>query len=184
MYIWTAIDVDDQLASIKQEAKRIEKVVLFKDSNITLPLHISLKISCPIPDDKYEDVVADVRNILKTCEQFVIQIKRIELHETIAWIMMESNEHLEGLHAELDTLFMEKYGVAPHRFDMDFAFHTTLFLDSDADKVKEAFLMIKDAELPPKLIVEKFVIGMSPEGKVGTYKVMEEIPLNKPFLEV
>ena len=175
MFIWTAIDVDNQLTEVKKQAKQIEKIVHFQESNITLPLHVSLKISCEIPDEKYEEVVQDIKGILKAVPKFEIAVKRIELHETIAWIAMEENEHLERLHASLVETFSQKYQVQPHKFDFDFKFHTTLFLDSDEAKVKEAFLMIKDVEMPATLAADKFVIGMSPEGKVGTYRVMEEI---------
>ncbi len=175
MYIWIAIDVDDQLSSIRKEAKQIEEIVEFNESNITLPMHISLKISCPIPDDKYEEVLRDIKGILQDAQSFEIKTKRIELHDTIAWIQMEHNEYLEKLHASLDKLFLDKYDVPPHKFDLDFKFHSTLFLDGDAEKVKQAFLLIKDVSLPPTLIADKFVIGTSPDGKIGTYKVMEEI---------
>ena len=175
MFIWTAIDVDEQLTAVKKEAKRIEEVVGFRESNITLPLHISLKISCEIPDGKYEEVVRDIKAILNTMPKFEINVRRIELHETIAWIAMEENVHLKKLHASLVEVFLEKYQMQPHKFDLDFKFHTTLFLDSDESKVKDAFLMIKDIELPTTLVADKFVIGMSPEGKVGTYRVTEEM---------
>ena len=178
MYIWIAIDVDDQLSSLRKEAKRIEEIVKFNESNITLPMHISLKISCPIPDDKYQEVVHDIKTILQDTQRFEIKTKRIELHDTIAWIQMEHNEYLEQLHESLDKLFLDKYDVPSHKFDLDFKFHTTLFLDSDADKVKQAFLIIKDVLLPSTLIADKFVIGTSPEGKIGTYKVTEEIKNN------
>lgn len=171
MYIWIAIDVDDQLSLIKQEAKRIEQVVGFLESNITLPMHISLKISCPIPNEKYEEALGDIKALLQEVPRFEIQTKRIELHDTIAWIQMEHNEYLEQLHADIDRLFFEKYHVPPHKFDLDFKFHSTLFLDSDAEKVKQAFLMIKDFPLPTTFIVDQFVVGTSPEGKIGTYKV-------------
>lgn len=174
MFIWTAIDVDEQLLEIKKEAKRIETVIGFQDSNITLPMHISLKISCPIPDEKYDEAVRNIKMLLETMPSFEIKVNRVELHENIAWIAMESNEYLEMLHSSLDKLFLEKYQIQPHKFDLDFKFHTTLFLDGDEAKVKEAFLMIKDIELPETLTANKFIIGMSPEGKSGTYKVTEE----------
>ena len=178
MYIWIAIDVDDQLSSIRKEAKRIEDMVQFAESDITLPMHISLKISCSIPNEKYEEALCDIKAILQDTQRFEIKTKRIELHDTIAWIQMEHNEYLEQLHHSLDKLFIDKYDVPPHKFDLDFKFHTTLFLDSDKDKVKQAFLMIKDVSLPSTLIADKFVIGTSPEGKIGTYQVREEIKSN------
>ena len=175
MYLWTAIHVDEQLASIKKEAKRIEKIVDFQESNITLPMHISLKISCDIPDERYDEAVRDVTAILEKAGTFTVIPKGIELHETICWIAMEENPHLKDLHERLDRLFLEKYGVPRHKFDLDFQYHSTLFLDSDLEKVKEAFLMIKDERIPSVLTANRFLIGKSAEGKLGTYRVIKEI---------
>ena len=119
MYIWIAIDVDDQLSSIRKEAKRIEDMVQFAESDITLPMHISLKISCSIPNEKYEEALCDIKAILQDTQRFEIKTKRIELHDTIAWIQMEHNEYLEQLHHSLDKLFIDKYDVPPHKFDLE-----------------------------------------------------------------
>lgn len=175
MYLWTAIDVDEQLADVKKEAKKIEKVVDFTDSNITLPMHISLKISCPIAEEQYEEAVREVMTILKKPGPFEVRTKGIELHDTICWLAMEENTCLRKLHEELDRLFLEKFNVPRHRYDLDFQFHSTLFLDRDSKKVKEAFLRIKDIQIPPVLEVKNFLIGMSPEGKIGTYRVIKQI---------
>lgn len=175
MYIWTAVHVDEQLASIKKEAKQIEKIVGFQESNITLPMHISLKISCPVPEERYAEVLQDLTAILENAGSFTVKTKGIELHETICWIAMEENASLKRLHDCLDRLFLEKYNVPLHEYDLDFHYHSTLFLDSDRKKVKEAFLMIKDREIPSELSANRFLIGMSPEGKMGTYRVLKEI---------
>ena len=175
MYIWTAIHVDEQLASIKEEAKRIEQIVGFQESNITLPMHISLKISCLIPDERYEEAVQDVTAILENVGTFAVIPRGTELHETICWIAMEENPHLKDLHDRLDRLFLEKYGVPRHKYDLDYQYHSTLFLDSDREKVKEAFLIMKDAQIPSVLTANRFLIGKSAEGKLGTYRVIKEI---------
>ena len=176
MYLWTAIDVDEQLAPVREEAKRIEKAVVFQESNITLPLHISLKISCPVPEERFEEALADLTGILEKAGTFAVRTKGIELHDTICWIGMEENPCLRTLHDRLDRLFLEKYRIPPHKYDLDFQFHATLFLDSDSKKVKEAFLLMKDTAVPKVLKAEKFLIGMSPEGKMGTYRVIRHIP--------
>lgn len=72
-------------------------------------MHISLKISCSIPDEKYDEVAGDIKALLETIPRFEIKVNRVELHESIAWIAMESNEYLEMLHTSLDKLFLGKY---------------------------------------------------------------------------
>ena len=42
MYIWLAIDVDDQLASLRAAAQRVTDELYAGNPALTLPLHISL----------------------------------------------------------------------------------------------------------------------------------------------
>lgn len=178
MYIWTAVNVDSQLASIKKKAMEIEKEIKFEQSDISrLPLHVSLKISCFVEDGKYDEVVNDLTGIFKTYRPFTITPKTIELHETISWLHMESNEYLEKLHGEMCSLFVNKYGTTLDRYDNEFVYHSTLFLDPDTDKVKAAFLKIKDEPVPEVLRADRFVIGGSPDGKINTYRVFKEIEI-------
>ena len=44
MFIWTGIDVDEQLAGIRDRVRQLEKEQGVTNSNLTLPFHISLKI--------------------------------------------------------------------------------------------------------------------------------------------
>ena len=45
MYIWVGADVDSQLGEIKELTNDTEKALGIVPSVLTLPLHISLKIS-------------------------------------------------------------------------------------------------------------------------------------------
>lgn len=36
--IWTAIDVEEELKSVKENVKKIEELIQFNESNLTLPL--------------------------------------------------------------------------------------------------------------------------------------------------
>jgi len=177
MFIWTAIEIENQLIFIKNKIKKAEDIIGFTESNVTLPLHISLKISFEIQNDKYDEILSDLINIYSKVKPFEINVDRIELHETICWIKMFENNILIDLHNQICNLVVEKYGVSLHEFDKCFAYHTTLFLDSDKEKVKEGFMLLKDEELPTKLVANKFVIGGSESGELGTYKVFKEIEI-------
>jgi 2'-5' RNA ligase len=175
MFIWTAINVNDQLLSLKDDVKVIEGMVKYNESNTNLPLHISLKISSKVDDNIAKKVIKDLKLLLKRTKPFPIKIEGIELHETICWVKIHESRYLNRLHKRICHLFNDKYNIPLHEFDKAFKYHITLFLDHDEAKVKEGFMHIKDSLLPKTLIASSFVIGSSPEGKIGTYTVNKEI---------
>ncbi len=178
MYIWTAIDIDNQLNNILPTAKEIEQNLAFKNSAFTLPFHISLKISFWIEDSDYLSVIKTLTAYYKTLSPFEIKIKGIEIENNIVWIKMDENGALNKIHNELDQLLMQKHGVSRHAFDLDFKFHTTLFLDDDSNKILTAFNQIKNLKLPSSLRANKFIIGSSKTGKIGSYKVTNSVDLS------
>lgn len=172
MFIWVAIDVDKQLLNQKEEVKKIEKEIGFEESNISLlPLHISLKISSNVSEQIVDKVKKDIDTLFSSTNPFEIDIEGIELHDNIVWIRMIPNEHLTKLHDDLCSIFSEKYNLELQEFDNNFIYHSTLFLDSNRDKINKAYNLIQDLELPSKLVASKFIIGSSQEGKIGSYKV-------------
>ena len=107
MYIWIGIDVDDQLTDMKSAAKTTEDRIGFTHSNFTLPLHISLKISFPVPEDQVASVFRDLTEVFASIPSFSIPVKGIELDEVIVWIRMEENPILNALHDQLNALMLE-----------------------------------------------------------------------------
>ena len=174
MYVWIGIDVDSQLENIREKARQIEQNIGFKNSNFTLPLHVSLKISFFIEDNIFESVKADIINIFNDFNAFDISVKGVELDEMICWIMMKENAKLNAIHDKLNSVMLEKYNVPLHEYDGDYKFHTTLFMDNDISKVKAAFESLGDIYIPDRLIADKFVVGTSDSGALGTYKVVYE----------
>mgnify|MGYP003289483294 CR=1 FL=1 len=175
MYIWIGIDVDDQLPRIKAAAKEIEDRIGFRHSNFTLPLHISLKISFPVPEDQAAKVMRDITAVFEETPGFSIPVQGIFLDEVITWILMKENPTLNALHDRLNSLLLEKYQIPLHEYDLDYKFHTTLFMDDDRDKVCRAYKAIRDIPVPDNLIANCFVIGTSPTGKLGSYRVVHQI---------
>lgn len=178
MFIWLGIDVDNQLLEIKKKANIIEKELNFNHSNFTLPFHISLKMSFNLDDSLFEKVLDDVLSIYQAIKPFEVEVKGIENNHTICWIRMKENEKLNEIHDLLNKHFLEKYNIPLHEYDLDYLFHTTLFMDEDENKINQAYLLIKNSSLPKLLRVNKMIIGGSPSGALGTYKVFKEITLD------
>ena len=148
MYIWLGINVNGQLLSIRQMAERIEGELVMGNSCYTLPMHISLKMSFDISEEKFNEVVEDVTRLLSSCEPFDVGVKGIENEEVIVWIRMKENDKLNSIHDALNELLLLKYRVPLHEYDADYKFHTTLFMDSDTDKLRVAYDRIKNEKLP------------------------------------
>lgn len=179
MYVWTAINIDNQLQEIKALAQKIEKEIGFESSALTLPSHVSLKISFSVNDADYPHVIETLLDYYKTVKPFWIDVECIEIENNIVWIRMNENSMLNQIHKDLDRILFEKHDIVPHPFDLDFKFHSTLFLDSKKEKIEMAYNRIKDAKFPLSLCADKFIIGKSPSGKIGTYHVTHTIDLLK-----
>ena len=177
MYIWLGINVDDQLCDLRSKAIDIEHKLGMKNSCYTLPMHISLKISFPVSDELFDSVVADVEEVYYSHQSFDVEVNGVENENVIVWIRMKENEKLNAIHDELNELLLKKYGVPLHEYDMDYKFHTTLFMDNDPDKLNAAYDKVKNEPVPGKLRVNSFVTGISQSGALGTYSVYKEIKI-------
>ncbi len=77
MFIWTAINVDENYDYIKSNISCVERKYAYKYSCLSLPLHVSLKISFEISDDKFEYVQNDLTEILREAQTFLLTPKYI-----------------------------------------------------------------------------------------------------------
>ena len=84
MYIWVGVEVESQIAEIKKFAFEIEKKIGFENSNFTLPMHISLKISFPVLDAVAENVMKDIEKLYHSVTPFEIAVDKIECYENIS----------------------------------------------------------------------------------------------------
>lgn len=175
MYIWIGINVDGQLESLKKKALEADRKIGFEHSCFTLPQHISLKISFDVSADIYDCVISDILDYYKGIEPFYIKTDRIENCQNICWVLHHSCPEIEKIALDLNSMLRDKYGVPLHEYDLDFLFHTSLFMDDDFSKVTAAYEQIKDEPLPEQLLANCFVIGTSNSGALGTYKVIHEI---------
>ena len=177
MYIWVAIDVDEQLNMLRKNAESYVQDKGLYSPTLTLPFHISLKISFNISNDIFQGVLDDIRELLKALTPFEIITNDIEEHDGIIWLTMQDNEWLIYIHNKLDEMLFEKYGVEQHEFDKNFIFHTSILILNNEEESKNAFNAIQVIKMPKILKVERFIIGSSINGVAGTYSVNEKIEI-------
>lgn len=175
MYIWVGINVEKQLKEVRRAVDGVFEMIDISNVTCQLPLHISLKISFEIENLLFENVLSEITDIYSVQKPFDIKVKGIEKHENIEWIRMYSNESLEALATALNMMLKDKYGIPLHEYDLDFIFHTTLFMDDDAEKINAAHALLGDVHLPDTLVADTFVIGTSETGENGTYSIYKTI---------
>ena len=175
MFVWVGINIEEQLKETRRAVDGVFEKIDISNVTCQLPLHISLKISFNIENELFESVLNDIVSIYREQKPFEIEIKGIEKHENIMWIRMYSNEDLEAFATSLNIMLKEKYSIPLHEYDLDFIFHTTLFMDDDAEKINAAHTLLGNLALPKNLIANTFVIGTSETGKNGTYRVYKTV---------
>ena len=175
MFVWVGINIEEQLKETRRAVDGVFEKIDISNVTCQLPLHISLKISFNIENELFESVLNDIVSIYKEQKPFEIEIKGIEKHENIMWVRMYSNAEVEALATKLNLMLKEKYGIPLHEYDLDFIFHTTLFMDNDVEKINTAHTLLGDLDLPKNLIANTFVIGTSETGKNGTYRVYKTV---------
>ena len=175
MFVWVGINVEEQLKETRIAVDGVFEKIAISNVTCQLPLHISLKISFNIANELFESVLKDIESIYQAQKPFEIDIKGIEKHENIMWIRMYSNAEIEELATKLNLMLKEKYNIPLHEYDLDFIFHTTLFMDDDAEKINIAHNLLGDLALPQTLMANRFVIGTSETGENGTYRVLKTL---------
>lgn len=177
MFVWIGIDVDNQLEEVKAFTRRAEESIGFDHSNFTLPFHISLKTSFEVDSDVYPHVIDTILDYFEQIEPFDVDVSGIEYHDTIVWIRMSESLTVNRIHDDLDRIMLERFGVPRHEYDLDYMFHTTLFMDENKQKISKAYERVKDASIPSRLHARKLLIGASETGALGTYKVTHVIDI-------
>lgn len=177
MYLWVAIDVNDRFLELRESAASYIKKHKLTSPTLTLPFHISLKISFQIADNLWQKVMYDIRDLCKSIKPFTIPVKKIETSGPILWLTMEDSAELTYIHDKLDELLLDKYGVPQHIFDKNFIFHTSILIINNEEHIRSAFDEIKSINIPNIINAKKIIIGSSKDGQAGTYTVNEEILL-------
>ena len=156
-------------------ASAAEAAVGTKHSCYTLPMHISLKISFAVEQERSDEIVDRILSYLSATSPFDATVRGVERENTIAWIRYAESDDLKALSVGLNDMLLREYGIGLHPYDNDFKFHSTLFMDDDADKVVGALENMGTLPLPTTVRIHRFVVGTSPTGALGTYRVYREI---------
>ncbi len=173
MYIWTGIIVEGQLDEVKAEAIKAEEK-LNLPSLFSFPMHVSVKISFFVPNDKTNEVVDFLSEYFSSLKPFSVPVKAIELEDTIVWVRMKECDELKNIQSDMNSLLGEKFGVPVHEYDTDFKFHSTLCIADEG--VAEAFYNeVKNAPVPSVLKAKKAGIAISEEWKPFGFKIIKTI---------
>lgn len=175
MFIWVAVDLSEQLKTIRDIAIDLNKKHKLNDVALLLPQHLSLKISFFVPNEKANLAIELLQDYLKKQKQFSLSAKGFESQNGIVWLKFNANEKLEKLHNELDVLMLENFNVKQHEFDLNFAYHSTLFINLSVEQANVVMQDLKNQPFLKSVNANSFIIGTSPTGKAGTYSVIKTI---------
>jgi 2'-5' RNA ligase len=175
MYIWFGIDVNEQLLPLREAIARAEEIVPPDHSGLTLPLHISLKISFYAPAHQVEAIKARVLDYYKGLTPFLVETASIQKEDGIIWLRYQPHATLERVQSTLNQFLLEEFGIPLHPYDLDFKFHTTLYMDSNPEKLDKASELLLSQPYPAHVLANRFCIGVSDDGSLGTYSVVETV---------
>ena len=139
----------------------------------SLPQHISLKISFDVPD--HQAVLTVLMAFLSAQQPFSVRLGHAEQFGNILWLPAEENTALQQLHAQLDALLERRFGIPQHEFDKGFLFHSTLFIDENAEKLAAMKSAMNSFPLPSELQIDTFLLGLSPDVTAGSYRVVRTV---------
>ena len=174
MYLWVGCKLpEDFEREVRTHCLNLNKSIGLDTAAFELPQHISLKISfqteCP------EAVLEDMEVFLSAQKLFAVQILDIEQNGHILWLTVAENETLNRLHRELDQHLERHFNIPQHEFDKCFKFHSTLFMDMDTEKAGQMRDALADYPFARKLLVDTFLLGVSENGRPGTYRIIRQI---------
>ena len=170
MFVWTAIYIEKQLEDLRDAVLGIADDNQIRCPLKFLPLHVSLKISFDIPENRVEECVKALCDYYRTVGPFSMDVEGYELNPGIIWIKMKENDRLREIHERLDSMIEKDFGVARHEFDKSFIYHCTLLTD-ETEKLQTVYDLIKKTPCPTKIYARSFLIGLSEDGLPGTFRV-------------
>ncbi|MBO6049668.1 MAG: 2'-5' RNA ligase family protein [Spirochaetales bacterium] len=176
MLVLSAILIENQLKELREQALKIGQQMGVKCPLSVLPMHVSLKKGIDINQEDLDSCVDAICAIYSKIEPFSVEVEGLELSGGIVWLRLKENQKLTDLHSALVELGKTQFGSQPDEMDLDFKYHSTLFMDSEKD-LSSAFEALRKVKLPQKITVRNFLIGTSDNGKPEGYSVYKHFSL-------
>lgn len=174
MYIWIGCQLPkDFEEAVRSHCTALNNGIGLGTVAFCLPQHVSLKIS--FQSDRCREILDYLIGFFETQLPFSLHIQPAEQNGNILWIPVKDNLHLQQLHEQLDTQLQQYFGIPRHHFDTCFQFHSTLFMDSDTDKLSRMHQLLQNFPATQELHIDTFLIGISETGKLGQYRVIRKI---------
>lgn len=175
MYLWIAADVSEALQPLRMEAQKHNPGL--NEVAFMLPQHISLKISFHVPSEICDEVIEQITTLLTNTKPITVTFKGLEQAGDILWL--RADDALHNLHNQLDQLLFEHFNIPQHPLDKAFIFHSTLFIDKNQDLLQA--ISKKLTNYPPAVTIANYIIGISPDGTPGSYRVIKNIRIRQQF---
>lgn len=173
MYIWIGArfpkEYEDKIRNI---CRQVNKKYHVSELSFTLPQHISLKIS--FESKEYKEIITYLEKHLQKYETFYVKIKNIEkVDNSIIWLNIEKNENLIKIHNNLNIELQSNFNIGLNKYDgNDFKFHSTLFQEENIN-INELYKELLKYDFEENIKINEIDIGISEEGKVGTFEVIK-----------
>ena len=164
--------MESRMPETKRDIRKIASSLGREDLPcFSLPLHLSLKISFPVPDERAYAVRDAVRGIFADVKAFPVAFTGAERRGGLVWLRAEPSWELCTLHETLDRTLSEGFGVPQAPFDRCFLFHVTLFQGLTEEEASKALGAVNAAVLPMQVRAGSFLLGSSPDGAPGSWRV-------------
>lgn len=175
MFIWLGLDADDAFSRLKARVCEVDRALGINGSRDSFPFHVSFKISFEVPDGRFEEIADAVVGYYRTLHGFTLYPRAIEKEDGIVWVRYREEPYLSEIKQNLNRLLLDKFGIEMHPYDYDDLFHTTLYMDEDEEILARAFDAVKDTPLPTSVTADRFALGVSPTGDIGSYVICRTV---------
>ena len=99
---------------------------------------------------------------------------------SLIWLNVEKSNNLINLHNNLNKELQEKFDIGVNKYDgKNFKFHSTLFQDNESNNINKLYKELFEYNFENIIKINEIDIGISEEGKVGTYKVTKIVKLKR-----